>query len=118
MDSVESQLPRIDSIFIQMGGPQAHDNSRKCQTATATPAEAGDLPFGIEIGEVTTGTGCMRDRLESVWFRSMTMSSDRTVDLCMSLLFRCSTIASGQQIIHNEVFIPLTRADRTNLARG
>jgi hypothetical protein len=36
----------------------------------------------------------------------------------MSLLFRCSNIASGQQIIHNEMIRPLTRAKRTNLARG
>jgi hypothetical protein len=47
MDSVESQLPRIDSIFIHIGGPQAHVNSRKCQTATATPAKPGVLLYGI-----------------------------------------------------------------------
>jgi hypothetical protein len=48
MDSVESQLPRIDSIFIHMGGPQAHVNSRKCQTATAILAKPGFVSFGIE----------------------------------------------------------------------
>jgi hypothetical protein len=56
MDSLESQLPRIDSIFIHMGGPQAHVNSHKCQTATATRQRRGISsafrPLALDLGGI------------------------------------------------------------------
>ena len=39
---------RLEMIFMHMGAPKAHVNSRKCQTATASPAEPGELPVGLE----------------------------------------------------------------------
>lgn len=63
----------------------------------------------LEIGKVRAGTGYTPCRLESEWFRSITMSSDQTANLCLSLRFRYSNIASGQQIIHNEIIFPSPR---------